>query len=148
MKVNIRVSGIQQEKGRIIHLQMKGKQCKFIIQSLVVVFLHSYFYFHCLKLLFKVLLVPVRKYGQVRKQGNKSVALCFGFYSTQVRYDMIFQVCNQTFSCICDQSVINFEPFSLPTKYCRLLFSPLFRFSGTPVLLSFKKIHSNLLRLC
>ena len=55
-----------------------------------MVFLHSYFYFHCLKLLFNVLLVPVRKYGQVRKQGSKSVALCFGFYSTHVRYDMIF----------------------------------------------------------
>ena len=55
-----------------------------------MVFLHSYFYFHCLKLLFNVLLVPVRKYGQVRKQGSKSVALCFGFYSTNVRYDMIF----------------------------------------------------------
>ena len=40
-----------------------------------MVFLH-YFYFHCLKLLFNVLLVPVRKYGQVRKQGSKSVALC------------------------------------------------------------------------
>ena len=53
-----------------------------------MVFLHSYVYFHCLKLLFRVLLVPIRKYGQVRKQGSKSVALCFGFYSTQVRYDL------------------------------------------------------------
>ena len=37
------------------------------------------FYFHCLKLLFNVLPVPVRKvrkYGQVRKQGSNSVALC------------------------------------------------------------------------
>ena len=40
-----------------------------------MVFLH-YFYFHCLELLFNVLLVSVREYGQVRKQGSKSVALC------------------------------------------------------------------------
>ena len=49
-----------------------------------MVFLHSYFYFHCLKLLFNVSLVRVHKYGQVRKQGSKSVAFCFGFYSTRV----------------------------------------------------------------
>ena len=33
----------------------------------------------CLKLLFNVLLVRLRKYGHAGKQGSKSVAPCFGF---------------------------------------------------------------------
>ena len=90
VKLNIRVRGIHWEKGRINHTQMKGKQCNFIIKCLVVLFLH-YFYFHCLKLLFNVLLVQVRKYGEVRKQGSKSVALCFGFYCAQVRFTRFFR---------------------------------------------------------
>ena len=51
-------------------------------------FLH-YFYFPCLKVLFNVLLVGVRKNGQVVKQGSKSVTLCFGFYGAQMRLHMI-----------------------------------------------------------
>ena len=46
-------------------------------------------FFHCLKLLFNVLLVWLRKYGHVGKQGSKSVAPCFGFYGTQVQLQMI-----------------------------------------------------------
>ena len=60
---------------------MKVKQCNFIIYNLVVAFLY-YFYFHCLKLLFNVLLFRVRKYR--RKQVSR-----FQFYDEQVRLHII-----------------------------------------------------------
>ena len=46
-------------------------------------------YFHFLKLLFKVVLVLIGKYGQV-SEGSKSVALRFGFYGAQVRVHINF----------------------------------------------------------
>ena len=70
-------------------------------------------FFHCLKLLFNVLPVPVRKvrkYGQVRKQGSNSVALWHGFYGAQVQLHMIFLAHNQKSSRLCDQLVVSFEP--------------------------------------
>ena len=53
-----------------------------------MLFLHDS-YFHFLKLLFKVVLVLVGKYGQV-SEGSKSVALRFGFYGAQVRVHIHF----------------------------------------------------------
>ena len=53
-----------------------------------MLFLHD-FYFHFLKLLFKVALVLLGKCGQV-SEGCKSVALRFGFYGAQVRVHMNF----------------------------------------------------------
>ena len=45
--------------------------------------------------------------------GSKSVALCFEFYSAQVRLHMNFQAHNQKSSRICDQLVVNFEPWQV-----------------------------------
>ena len=45
--------------------------------------------------------------------GSKSVALCFGFYSAQVRLHMNFQAHYQKSSRICDQLVVNFEPWQV-----------------------------------
>ena len=73
-----------------------------------MLFLHD-FYFHFLKLLFKVVLVLIGKYGQV-SEGNKQVALRFGFYGAQVRVHMNFKAHNQKSSRVCDQLVVNFEP--------------------------------------
>ena len=53
-----------------------------------MLFLHD-FYFHLLKLLFRVVIVLIGKYGQV-SEGSKSVALRFGFYGAQVRVHMNF----------------------------------------------------------
>ena len=72
-------------QGQIKHTQMKGKQCNFIIQNLVVLFLH-YFYYHCLKLyvLFNVVLVQVRK--EAVKQVNRTAR---GFMNAQVQLHMM-----------------------------------------------------------
>ena len=43
---------------------------------------------------------------------NKSVALCFGFYGAQVQLHMVFLAHNQKSSRICDQLVVNFEPWT------------------------------------
>ena len=80
-------------------------------------------FFHCLKLLFNVLLVQLHKYGHAGKQGSKSVAPCFGFYGTQVRLHMIFWAHNQKSSRICDQLVVNFEPDPLRSSISLKLFT-------------------------
>ena len=57
-------------------------------------------------LMLNVLLVQVR----ISMVGNKSVALCFGFYGGQVQLHMVFLAHNQKSSRICNQLVVNFEP--------------------------------------
>ena len=60
--------------------------------------------------------------------GSKSVALCFGFYGTQVQLHMNFQAHNQKSSRICDKLVANFEPCSCthallgPTLFISIFF--------------------------
>ena len=66
MKMNIRVRGIHWQKIRIKHTQMNAT---YYLEPGCAI-LH-YFYFHHLKLLFDVLLVLVRKYGQ--KQVSRTV---------------------------------------------------------------------------
>ena len=73
-----------------------------------MLFLHD-FYFRFFKLLFKVVLVLIGKYGQV-SEGSKSVALRFGFYGAQVRVHMHFYAQNQKCSRVYHQLVVNFEP--------------------------------------
>ena len=69
-KKNVRVRGIHWEKRPIKHTQMKGKQCNLLFTAWLCS-CYIYVYFHCLKLLFNVFLVCVRKYGQ--KQVSRTV---------------------------------------------------------------------------
>ena len=99
-------------------------------------------FFHCLKLLFNVLLVRLHKYGHAGKQGSKSVAPCFGFYGTQVRLQMISWAHNQKSSFICDQLVVNFEPDPLRSSISLKLFTDkLLVFKRSRAQVQFFKMH-------
>ena len=81
------ICGIHWEKGQIKHTHMEGKQCYYLQPDCAI---STKLLLSLLEATVYVLLVRVHKYGQARRQGSKSVALCFGFYGAQLRLHMIF----------------------------------------------------------